>query len=332
MLALLFVLLWPGTTWWVEHVDGVDLDGKDLEAGKDRQDLLDNARGRFTALATGILAAIAIAYTAANAKSARRTADAAIKAAASSEQTTRASIHSAEAAMRTAAATEQGLVTGRYTAAITQLGDKDSIDIRLGGIYALERIATDSQRDDPVIIEVLAAFVREHLEDDDARRPPRDNAPRLRHKANLECYRLRAALAVLGRRTHDNDIRPDLSGLDLHQLDLSRITLANTGLFSTDLRAADLGAADLRAANLNSADLSGANLSGADLSGANLVSANLSGANLVGANLNSANLSVANLNGADLVGADLSLADLSGADLDGVDMDGANLNGARWTA
>lgn len=59
---------------------------------------------------------------------------------------------------RTHDLTEQGLVTGRYTAAIEQLGS-DKLDIRLGGVYALERIARDSARDHPTVMDVLAAFV-----------------------------------------------------------------------------------------------------------------------------------------------------------------------------
>ena len=46
--------------------------------------------------------------------------------------------------------TEQGHITERYTKAIEQLGS-DKLDIRLGGIYALERIAVDSERDHPTI-------------------------------------------------------------------------------------------------------------------------------------------------------------------------------------
>ncbi|HXT93389.1 MAG TPA: hypothetical protein VN714_29505 [Trebonia sp.] len=42
-----------------------------------------------------------------------------------------------------------------------QLGS-DRLDVRLGAIYALERIMIDSERDHPTIVEVLAAFVREH--------------------------------------------------------------------------------------------------------------------------------------------------------------------------
>jgi hypothetical protein len=55
----------------------------------------------------------------------------------------------------------QGQMTDRYTKAITQLGSKE-VDVRMGGIYALERVARDSARDHPTVMEVLAAFIREH--------------------------------------------------------------------------------------------------------------------------------------------------------------------------
>jgi hypothetical protein len=64
---------------------------------------------------------------------------------------------------RTFEVTEQGHITDRYAKAIEQLGS-ETIDVRLGGIYALERIAHDSQRDQDqaTIVEVLGAFVRVH--------------------------------------------------------------------------------------------------------------------------------------------------------------------------
>jgi hypothetical protein len=57
---------------------------------------------------------------------------------------------------RTTELTEQGQVTDRYTKAIEQLGS-DKLDIRIGGVYALERIARDSARDHPTVLEVLTA-------------------------------------------------------------------------------------------------------------------------------------------------------------------------------
>lgn len=61
---------------------------------------------------------------------------------------------------RTYRLTQQGQITDRYTKAIEQLG-AEKLEVRLGGIYALERIAVDSKRDHPTIVEVLSAFVRE---------------------------------------------------------------------------------------------------------------------------------------------------------------------------
>src|SRR5262249_46211346 len=40
----------------------------------------------------------------------------------------------------------EGQITDRFTKAITQLGD-EKLEVRLGGIYALERIAKDSEKD-----------------------------------------------------------------------------------------------------------------------------------------------------------------------------------------
>jgi hypothetical protein len=34
--------------------------------------------------------------------------------------------------------------------------------VRIGGIYALERIARDSAKDHPTVMEVLNAFIRDH--------------------------------------------------------------------------------------------------------------------------------------------------------------------------
>ena len=56
---------------------------------------------------------------------------------------------------------QEGHITDRFTKAIAQLGD-DKMAIRLGGIYALERIAKDSEKDHGPIMEVLTAYVREN--------------------------------------------------------------------------------------------------------------------------------------------------------------------------
>jgi hypothetical protein len=56
---------------------------------------------------------------------------------------------------------QEGQITERFTRAIEQLGN-DQMEVRLGGIYALERIARDSARDHWPIMEILAAYLRTH--------------------------------------------------------------------------------------------------------------------------------------------------------------------------
>jgi hypothetical protein len=43
--------------------------------------------------------------------------------------------------------TQEGQITERFGKAIEHLGDKERLTVRLGGIYALERIAKDSPKD-----------------------------------------------------------------------------------------------------------------------------------------------------------------------------------------
>jgi hypothetical protein len=61
----------------------------------------------------------------------------------------------------------EGQITDRYTKAIEQLGavdqaGKNKLEVRLGGIYALERIAKESEKDHWPIMEVLTAYVHKN--------------------------------------------------------------------------------------------------------------------------------------------------------------------------
>lgn len=66
----------------------------------------------------------------------------------------------ATASAKQFALSEQGQFTDRYTKAIDQLDAKKALAVRLGGLYALERIAHDSPRDRATIAEVLCAYAR----------------------------------------------------------------------------------------------------------------------------------------------------------------------------
>ena len=63
---------------------------------------------------------------------------------------------------RTFALNQRGQLTERFTRAVDQLGEADKLDVRLGGIYALERLAHESTEEYGPIIEILCAYVRSH--------------------------------------------------------------------------------------------------------------------------------------------------------------------------
>lgn len=239
--------------------------------------------------------------------------------------------------------------TDRYTKAIEQLGN-DSDAIQLGGIYALERLAGDSDRDRDTIQQVLTAYVRQHPHlvtvatwiTDEERRTQK-SPPDLALPDEMEVLppeTLRAALRVLAQHAQGNDsasftwhAQPDLTGL---RADL--VVLAELDFASADLRSAFLRGAFLEGADLTGAHLSGAFLDGADLRNTDLHDTDLRGAHLEGAHLDNVelrntqlrgvNLSCTYLSGTRLDGADLSFVDLDGADLTGANLRGADLTGA----
>jgi hypothetical protein len=252
---------------------------------------------------------------------------------------------------------EQGQIADRYTAAVDDL-DSQSIDVRLGGIYALLSIMQDSPRYQPTIIAVLCAFVRDHANtavDRPPHHPP--GSPMTVVGPDLPPVRsfvpavpptdIQAALSVVGARdpAHDGSTTVDLNHTNLVGADLSSAHLGDADLAGADLYSANLALAFLSRTDLTGADLWGVSLDGADLYWAYLPDADLeyaqaSGTNLSNAYLHSADLSNAQLDGAnlsgailksDLIGANLIAANLSGADLIGANLAGANLAGANLT-
>ncbi|HEY9368232.1 pentapeptide repeat-containing protein [Streptomyces sp.] len=207
---------------------------------------------------------------------------------------------------------EQGQITTRFNAAITNLGSA-SLDVRLGGIYALQRIMQDSSRDQPTVVSVLSAYVRQHapvpvsgFRPAEEYRPPTDVA---------------AVISVLGNRSADREVTQD--GKPLYRVELSSVDLRGlereVGLTEggmprrINFRFADFTGADLRDAGLENFDLSGASLVKANMLGVKLPNADLRHAFLGGANLTDARLGAADMTGADLDEANLHHAHLGRA-------------------
>jgi hypothetical protein len=236
------------------------------------------------------------------------------------EQARQQAQHSDERLREQIAIAQEGQITERFTRAVDQLGQpgSDRLDVRLGGIYALERIAHDSPTHRLAVIEILAAFVRGH-----APWPPRlpgqyhadapiDQVPSLQTRAPD----IQAALTVIGRRP----TRKDDPHLDLNETDLRRAELNDADLTNVQFAGANLTKAWLSRANLTDAGLIKANLTETWLAMANLtetwlVEANLTKTQLTGANLTKSWLMGANLTKAQLIDANLTGARLGGANL-----------------
>lgn len=224
-------------------------------------------------------------------------------------------------------------LTQRFEAAVRLLGDDGNVGARLGGVFALERVAVEArERREPwtgegpepvdlrhTVEQVLAGFARRAGAAAGADAAAAPEAP----------PEVQAILTVLGRLGHPPTY--DLRGVRAPGVDLRWAVLR-----WADLRHADLRHADLEGIVLAHADLRDADLTHADLEGADLREVDAGGAVLRECFLKSAFLQCADLRGADLHRADLGGADLSGADLTGADLTGAYLRGVtadestRW--
>ena len=148
---------------------------------------------------------------------------------------------------------QSGQITDRFMRAIEQLGSS-SAQVRIGAIFALERIGRESPADRPHIVSTLAALVRERLP-----------ASAVGERGYVQVLMQRApdaqaAMTALCRPPLSEDRR---DSAEIGGLNLSR----------TDLRRASLKKADLRGASLWGARLENADLRGADLTDCNLSNA-----------------------------------------------------------
>jgi len=195
--------------------------------------------------------------------------------------------------LEVAGATQAG---DRFARALDQLGS-EQLDVRLGGIYGLERIAARASQeavaaggayrppadqegsgapppagwwpsqDRVQVFEILSAYVRTT-----SHRPP--VGPAGSPALQLRQADVNAAVTVLARRTV-------LAG-DV-PLDLSGSLLAGARLGWARLAGADLRGADVSRASLQHAELAGVHLEQARLCGTQFQDADLRGAHLAGA-------------------------------------------------
>lgn len=180
--------------------------------------------------------------------------------------------------------TREGHITERYSKAIEQLGNANA-DVRIGGIYALERIARDSEVDRETIIDVLTTFVREHT------RSGHDTPSTAKVEADVQ-----AALTVIARRPKiDSEAR--------------RLDFYHSGLNDANFRSGHFRGAMFYYSRLDSAHFAGAKLDHAGLSfcqatGAAFTTSSARGADFVNAKYTNGWFLEADLTNADFYGCD----------------------------
>ncbi len=187
---------------------------------------------------------------------------------------------------------EERIVTEQISRAVEQMGAykqsvheksyEPNIEVRLGGLYSLQRIMKDSPKDEETIAKIFYAYVRENAKKIKIKiktgimdTPPRED--------------VQAALDIMGQFNKEWKKQGKEIPLD-SRINLSRSSLAKYSFANMDLSNAILEDADLSGVELEKISLSGINLSNADLSGAYLYGIDFTDADLSGANLSGASL------------------------------------------
>jgi hypothetical protein len=212
---------------------------------------------------------------------------------------------------------EQGHITDRYTKAIEQLGatkaeGEPNVEVRLGAIYALERIAQDSARDHWPIMEVLTEYVQQNAPAPVGKLTEEDNKKAIKKGPAME---IQAILTMLGRRRRDRGREHVWQRLDLQH---------------SNLRGAKFLIAHMEKARFDFAHMEGSIFYGAYVEEAIFYGAHVEGASFYRANTNRTRFYDTHLEGASFREADVEEARFGGAHMEGASFDWANVEGADF--
>jgi uncharacterized protein YjbI with pentapeptide repeats len=212
---------------------------------------------------------------------------------------------------------EQGLITDRFTKAIGQLGEirtvthkgetttEPNLEVRLGGIYVLSRIAKDSERDRVPTVEILCSYIRQNSGEIEARSYNQNEFPAFSEwiQSLGQVLQIRtdiaAALRASALRANDTDSVGIVYTDAKFRLDLTYVNLQRRDLSYFDLSKANVSHGRFEGSiflytNLKGSAFGGARLQGAQFKAAKMNNAHLAGANLTGANLENSDFRYAN--------------------------------------
>lgn len=216
---------------------------------------------------------------------------------------------------------EQGHITEQINKAVENLGatrslrDKDgnevhtpNLEVRIGGILALERISKASPDDHVQIMEILCAYIRENAPKGNERicvwsealyaldqfDDNEDGQLRRISYLQLSSGELRKWAGDLPQPTSDIRQALEVIGRFQRRVSVSRAISNGAELrpdLRIDLRGTNLQRANLKGLNFSGALFNGAQLDGADFSGTSLVEVDFTDASLIAARLDNCQIS-----------------------------------------
>ena len=241
---------------------------------------------------------------------------------------------------------EQGLITDRINKAIERLNTNDKnglpiIEVRLGALYALERIAQDSIRDHIQIMDILCAYVK-------------TNSP-LPKKATPPSKDIQVAVKIIGWRGNGIEGKKrlrkekqkkyfidlsycDLNGLIFNKMDLSRALFYYSNFdkakfYETTMKSARFDYAELNDVRIEKTDITNGSFRSAEIIHSLFSVSNLTNASFFQANLSKSYIgNRVSLCNASLADANMSNMEIANADMTNVRLDKANLKDATISA
>jgi uncharacterized protein YjbI with pentapeptide repeats len=258
---------------------------------------------------------------------------------------------------------QEELYTGLLVKAVEQLGATreektedgkvktvPNTEVRLGAIYALEKLARDYELLHWPIMEILCAYVRQNAgqlnprtdefrtileKSANARTESEKEILTAQAELRLPFVDVQTALTVVGRRSEKQREwekqkydEADGVGKNAFRFDLSNCHLAEANMAGLQFERVILDGSCLEGAKFYEAHLEGASLFAAHLERAHLLSAHLEGANFRKARLESAWFEKAHLDGAWFIETHLERANLKQAHLERAHLNCAHLEGA----
>jgi pentapeptide repeat protein len=197
-----------------------------------------------------------------------------------------------------------------------------NIESRLGALYSLERLLTESTRDQRAIIETLCAYIRENspleIPEDEAERQSffrGDLPPRPTHRADVQ-----AALTIIGRRPEAIRHRARSEGW--------RLDLRNVNLIGYDFSGLNYDNARFDSSFLNGANMSGAHFADCEFKSTFLRAAKMKSTTFHSTFFDDCDVKRAEIEATDFNSATLVDTDLRDASVTNFSIKGANLDRA----